>query len=140
MAAHVAVDGLRTSSDIAEGAVFPRTRRKTVSVDGIDTEVVTQLFEDCVFVMVTQLGKLGTIISVPPERANDGSHRFEPRVLLGRRDDPLLLLYARQIAEQVSKEAVEDRTVMAAIALKPDGRAPAIFQAVINAVLELRVW
>lgn len=137
MAAQVSVAS--EEEGIPQG-LFPRTRRTLVSVDGVDTEVIAQLFEDCIFVAVSQLGKLGTVITVPAERANDGSRRYEPRVLLGRRDDPLLLLYARQIAEQVSKEAVEDRTLMVTIALSTEGRAPAIFQAVINAVIELRVW
>uniref|UniRef100_A0A7S1TQ84 Proteasome assembly chaperone 3 n=1 Tax=Phaeomonas parva TaxID=124430 RepID=A0A7S1TQ84_9STRA len=120
--------------------VMPQTRRKVVDIGGIETEIVVQGFQDAIFVVITQLKKLGTLIMTHIERGRTGKCLFDARVLLGKRDDPLLVLYARQIAEQISTRTTYDRNVVLSIALKEDGRGPAAFQETINHVLDLPVW
>ncbi|CAM9494949.1 unnamed protein product [Choristocarpus tenellus] len=56
--------------------------------------------------------------------------------LLGKRDDPLLTLYARQLLEQMKS----DKPLLLAICLKDEGRDSGTFQAVINEVLRLGGW
>lgn len=38
------------------------TRQTTVEIDGVDTQVVAQAFEDRVLVIVTQVGKVGQLV------------------------------------------------------------------------------
>ena len=63
---------------------------------------------------------------------------FDIQTLLGRRDDPVLHVYARQLIERIS--ASSEKPLLLAIALKEDGRGPAFFQDIVNKVIELRTW
>ena len=84
--------------------------------------------------------KLGTLISAWTESSemdcNNKIYRME--TLLGRRDDPLLNIYARQIIEQISKTS--DKPLLLSVALKPEGRDTATFQEVLNKLLEIQTW
>ena len=74
------------------------------------------------------------------------------RVLLGRRDDALLAVYARQLIERIDARGASaaptgaggageaGHPLLLALALSDDGRDSSTFQAVVNLVLELRVW
>eukprot|EP00904_Undaria_pinnatifida_P011985 jgi/Undpi1/7917/HiC_scaffold_24.g10389.m1 len=65
-----------------------------------------------------------------------GGRRYSVQVLLGKRDDPLLSLYARQLLEQMKS----DKPLLLAICLKEEGRDTGTFQEVINRVLSLGGW
>ena len=67
-----------------------------------------------------------------------GRRRFDVSVLVGRRDDALLVLYARQLIEQISKTS--EKPLLLAISLSPEGRESSTFQAIVNVVLKLRCW
>ena len=72
-------------------------------------------------------------------RAEDTGHghkNYTVKVVFGRRDDPLLLVYARQLVEQASKTA--DVPLLLAISLKD--RSSSTFQAVMNMLLKNKVW
>mmetsp|Transcript_3352 Transcript_3352/g.13393 ORF Transcript_3352/g.13393 Transcript_3352/m.13393 type:complete len:127 (-) Transcript_3352:756-1136(-) len=126
---------------MSSGAVVvPKTRRNVVTVGEIPTEIVVQGFEDTIFVVITQMKKLGSMILSVPERVGTDSCLFESQVLFGRRDDPLLVLYARQLAEEISKQTTFDRKLLVCIALRDEGRTPQAFQEIINEVLSLSIW
>ena len=88
-------------------------------------------YSDRVFVVVTQTNKLGSILSASAEHSGQGTI-FHVRNLLGRRDDPLLNMYARNIAEEVAKTTT--RPLLLAVSLSEEGRAPQVFQEVLSAV------
>ena len=50
------------------------------------------------------------------EVVGTGEKTFDVRVILGRRDDPLLLVYGRQLIEQISKTS--NKPLLLGIALK----------------------
>eukprot|EP00611_Tribonema_gayanum_P022234 TRINITY_DN4421_c0_g1_i1.p1 TRINITY_DN4421_c0_g1~~TRINITY_DN4421_c0_g1_i1.p1 ORF type:complete len:116 (-),score=18.68 TRINITY_DN4421_c0_g1_i1:17-364(-) len=108
-------------------------RQGTLELHGITTEIVVQSFSDRTMVNVTQLEKMGTMLLVTSEASGMGGRSFNVKTLLGRRDDPLLVVYARQLAEQMRL----DHPLLLAIALKEEGRDSATFAAVINKVLGL---
>jgi proteasome assembly chaperone 3 len=58
---------------------------------------------------------------------------FDVNVLLGRRDDPLLLIYARQLVEAISKSS--SRPLLLSISLRE--RDPATFEKVMEWVRPL---
>eukprot|EP00205_Picochlorum_sp_RCC944_P004038 CAMPEP_0182614404 /NCGR_PEP_ID=MMETSP1330-20130603/30347_1 /TAXON_ID=464278 /ORGANISM="Picochlorum sp., Strain RCC944" /LENGTH=73 /DNA_ID=CAMNT_0024834213 /DNA_START=221 /DNA_END=439 /DNA_ORIENTATION=+ len=65
-------------------------------------------------VVVTQVGKLGNLLQA---RQDEFSQTYSVDVLLGRRDDPLLEVCARQLIERLAL-AGDRRNLLLWIALK----------------------
>lgn len=65
-----------------------RSRRTEKEVNGISTQVVCTEFSNYIFVVLTQYGKIGTLISVTSDsRSNDiGTPTFSTKVLLGKEE------------------------------------------------------
>ena len=70
----------------------------------------------------------------------EGRHTYEVSTLLGRRDDPLLDIYARQLIERSAAKTAAPKPLLLTIALKESGRGVDIFNEVLNAVMELAAW
>ncbi|KAG8145763.1 hypothetical protein E2320_012245 [Naja naja] len=88
----------------------PVSKQTREVVCGIPTEVVCTSFGATILVVVTQYGKMGTLVSVEPEAVPDGINRtlWTTKVLLGK-DEHLVTL--------VSQEA-GNKAVLLAMALK----------------------
>ena len=86
-------------------------------IGGVHTNVVVSEFENKLFIVVSQLERLGTLVELTRERENfdDGCAppTFNTKVLLGK-DDPLTHVMARNI---VSKIPVS-KPILIAMALK----------------------
>lgn len=65
-----------------------RSRHTEKEVNGIPTQVVCTEFSNYVFVVLTQYGKIGTLISVTSDsRSNDiSTPTFSTKVLLGKEE------------------------------------------------------
>lgn len=65
-----------------------RSRQAEKEVNGIPTQVVCTEFSNYIFVVLTQYGKIGTLISVTPDsRSNDiSTPTFSTKVLLGKEE------------------------------------------------------
>jgi proteasome assembly chaperone 3 len=120
------------------GMGFPLDQRAVVEIDGIRTEILCTAFLDRVFVLITQINKVGTVISAWADPKSDGGYLFHTEVLLGRRDDPLLTIYARQIIEKL--RLCTEKPLLLGISLKEEGRSRENFQQIINKVLEIMPW
>lgn len=90
-------------------------------IDGVPTDIAVSIFVDRVFIVVTQLGTFGTLVDdlfreghkmgffynyllllqIEAQQKDSISGKFQSdiHIRLGRRDDPLLLVYARQFLE-----------------------------------------
>uniref|UniRef100_A0A1A8HZ65 Proteasome (Prosome, macropain) assembly chaperone 3 n=1 Tax=Nothobranchius kuhntae TaxID=321403 RepID=A0A1A8HZ65_NOTKU len=101
---------------MSETAIKSKQAHK--DVNGISTEVICTEFSNYIFIVLTQYGKIGTLISVTPDsRSNDISTlTFSTRVLLGK-DEPMTHVCARNLALFVSQEA-GNRPVLLGLALK----------------------
>ncbi|TYZ56941.1 hypothetical protein PybrP1_003194 [[Pythium] brassicae (nom. inval.)] len=110
-----------------------RTRQHREEINGVPTEFAVTIFADRVFIVVTQLGTFGTLVEAHQKDTISG--RFQPdiHVRLGRRDDPLLLVYARQFLEHFG--APLGLPVLAALGLKD--RSSDTFEAVMQRVKTL---
>ncbi len=107
----------------------------------LGTEIICQSFADRHVVVLSQIGCLGTLIEACAEDTSETSRKvYRLQTLIGRRDDPLLLLYARQIIERLA--AVSDKPLLLAISLRTDdeARAPETFQALLNRVFDIATW
>ena len=63
-----------------------KSKQAQKEVNGISTEVICTEFSNYIFVVLTQYGKVGTLISVTPDsRSNDiSTPTFSTKVLLGK--------------------------------------------------------
>lgn len=113
------------------------TRQTAAVVNGVHTDVIVQTYRDRLFVTITQMEKVGTLLFATSEESSSGGRLFDVSVLFGRRDDPLLVLYARQLVEQLFKVRHSELPLLVSVALKEDGRDSATFQALVNLVLNL---
>lgn len=104
----------------------------------IQTDIITTSYHDRHFVVISQMKKFGTLISAWAETKADGGKTFDMSTLLGRRDDPLLNVYARQLIEIIS--AVSDKPLLLAIALQPNGRDTVTFQSILNSLTNHNSW
>ncbi|KAG8006826.1 Proteasome assembly chaperone 3, partial [Nibea albiflora] len=95
-----------------------RSKQTEKEVNGIPTQVVCTEFSNYIFVVLTQYGKIGTLISVTPDsRSNDiSTPTLSTKVLLGK-DEPLTHVCAKNLAMFVSQEA-SNRPVLLGLALK----------------------
>uniref|UniRef100_A0A0B8RPI8 Proteasome assembly chaperone 3-like n=1 Tax=Philothamnus irregularis TaxID=1899461 RepID=A0A0B8RPI8_9SAUR len=97
---------------------IPVSKQSREIVGGIPTEVVCTAFGTTILVVVTQYGKMGTLVSVEPDAVPDGVNRplWTTKVLLGK-DEPLVHISAKHLVTSVSQEA-GNKTVLLAMALK----------------------
>ncbi|XP_067912008.1 proteasome assembly chaperone 3 [Heterodontus francisci] len=107
-------------------------------VGGILTEVVCTVFSDYVFVLVTQYGKMGTLISVMPHNvANEISKpTFTTKILMGK-DEPVIHVYAKHLVTFVSEEC-GNKPVLLALALK-DANVNSI-NSIKQLIQSCRIW
>ncbi|XP_036422653.1 proteasome assembly chaperone 3 [Colossoma macropomum] len=95
-----------------------KTRQAEKIINGISTQVVCTEFSNYIFIVLTQYGKIGTLVSITPDaRCGDiSTPMFTTKVLLGK-DEALTHVYAKNIATFVSQEA-GNRPVLLGLALK----------------------
>ena len=104
----------------------------------IVTEIVCTTYTDRHFIVISQMNKFGTVINAWAETKADGGKTFDMVTLLGRRDDPLLSVYARQLVERIS--SFSDKPLLLAIALQSNGRDTETFQNVLNEITRINSW
>lgn len=108
---------------------------------GIKTDIICTSYADYHMVVITQLRKFGTVIHAWVDRHSDLSgSTYEMSVLLGKREDTLLMVYARQIIQRISRYS--DKPLMLAISLREgeEGRDADTFSAVLNKLFEISTW
>ena len=102
------------------------------------TDIICTTYNDRHFIVISQMKKFGTLINAWAETKADGGKSFDMVTLLGRRDDPLLNVYARQLIEKIS--LVSDKPLLLAIALVAGGRDVETFQNVLNNIASNNSW
>lgn len=88
--------------------------------------------------VITQLGKFGTIMKAWAEPKSEGGSIFQVSTIMGKRDDPLLHIYARQIIERMSSST--DKPLLLSLSLKPDCRDAGTFQEILNQLFQNCAW
>mmetsp|Transcript_7096 Transcript_7096/g.10591 ORF Transcript_7096/g.10591 Transcript_7096/m.10591 type:complete len:133 (-) Transcript_7096:26-424(-) len=116
----------------------PLQNQASFTTNGVTTKVVVSSYSDRHFVLVTQIDKVGTLITAQSLVSPDGSVVYDLATVFGRRDDPLLDVYARQIIERISKHS--KHPLILGISLKEDGRDSVIFQEVLRTIETIRTW
>ncbi|XP_075383725.1 proteasome assembly chaperone 3 isoform X2 [Tenrec ecaudatus] len=101
-----------------DGQPLVVSKQQSEVLRGVPTQVVCTAFSNHILVVVTQFGKMGTLVSLEPsEVASDISKpMLTTRVLLGQ-DEPLVHVFAKNLVTFVSQEA-GNRAVLLALAVK----------------------
>ncbi|KAE8579601.1 hypothetical protein XENTR_v10024107 [Xenopus tropicalis] len=94
------------------------SKQADVVINGVATQVVCSAFTNQILVVVTQYGKMGTLVSVTPSLVSSdlGKPSLTTKVLLGQ-DEPLVHVCAKNLVTFVSQEA-KNKPVLLSIALK----------------------
>eukprot|EP00520_Triparma_pacifica_P020011 CAMPEP_0118642338 /NCGR_PEP_ID=MMETSP0785-20121206/5782_1 /TAXON_ID=91992 /ORGANISM="Bolidomonas pacifica, Strain CCMP 1866" /LENGTH=124 /DNA_ID=CAMNT_0006533883 /DNA_START=71 /DNA_END=442 /DNA_ORIENTATION=- len=117
----------------------PVTHTSFLPPNSVPTSLSVQLFSDRIFIGVDQLGKIGTLVAANVDcNPINGNKTYIVEILMGRRDDPLLEIYARQLIEKCSLMDVGVmRPLLLQISLKEEGRDTESFQETLNKLLEM---
>ncbi|XP_074454618.1 proteasome assembly chaperone 3 isoform X1 [Larus michahellis] len=131
-------DGDGRAMAAMEASPIVTSRQREEVVHGVPTEVVCTAFSNSVLVVVTQYGKMGTIVYVDPNTIGDnvGRPSLTTKVLLGK-DEPLVHVCAKNLVAFVSQEA-GNKPVLLAMALK-DKTVEGI-QALREVIRSCQVW
>ena len=119
---------------------FPAVNQgQVVNEAGVVSEIVCSSYDDYHFVNISQIDKMGTVIRVWSNKLEGmGEASYEMTTLLGKRDDPLLDVYGRQIIEKVVVHS--NKPLILGIALKDEGRDAKTFQDILNKLFEINTW
>lgn len=90
-------------------------------------------------VVATQLGTLGTMLHAQKETVFGGGTTYRVDTLLGPREQPLLELCARQLAERLAAAGCE-RPLLLCLALEQAALTRQAVQQVIDLVFRHPVW
>jgi proteasome assembly chaperone 3 len=129
---------------------FPvKVHQATKEVQGVETELVEMLFSNMVFIIITQIGKIGTLIQVSKDEVSGNAANYDDEsgdpsplisftthILLGKRDEPLLGLCARQIAEDIVTTTT--KSLLLGISLK--NTSAETIREIVAWVKENRIW
>ena len=125
---------------IESASLFPATDSAVVrSAEGVETTIISTSYDDYHFVNITQINKMGTVIHAWPNKIEGmGDVIYETKTLLGKREDSLLDVYARQIIERIEK--VSNKPLILAISLKEEGRDAKTFSDILNKLYAISGW
>eukprot|EP00981_Chlorochromonas_danica_P012826 scaffold5444_cov181-Ochromonas_danica.AAC.7 len=128
---------MEIADTVLESAAFPLEKKETILINDVETEIVCSVFANQNFVLITQINKVGSLLKAWSEPKSDGGLRYFVENVLGRRDDPLLNIFARQLIERCS--FFTSKPLLLAISLKEEGRGKEHFEATVNLAIELLV-
>lgn len=114
-----------------------KIRTACVTIDSSPTHIIVQPFADRIFVLATQLGKMGTLISASVEVTLAGAESYNVQVLMGKRDVPELELCARSIMSLIKADGCM-KPLLISLALKRHNMST--IREIINKVREMSVW
>jgi len=125
-----------------------KTTHLAIVINGVHTEILQQRFSNCIFMLITQTGKMGTLIEARADNRDfqGGEYTYSLRVLSGKRDDNLLSAYSRQLVELVSYSFFSGKvrpSLLLGISLAPQKdlqEEKSMFNQIIELVKKHRIW
>lgn len=114
-------------------------RQGEVVVGEASIDIISSSYADRHVVVITQTEMIGTVVTARPLVGPTGSVQYDVKVVFGKREDPLLLVYGRQVMEKIYLGGSR-KPLLLAVALRESGRSAECFQAVLNKLEEIRTW
>eukprot|EP00742_Colponemidia_sp_Colp-10_P009730 GILJ01010640.1.p1 GENE.GILJ01010640.1~~GILJ01010640.1.p1 ORF type:complete len:248 (+),score=23.72 GILJ01010640.1:28-744(+) len=127
------------SSKLHRSAGCPLTTKQlALTVNGCHTDILITPFQDKIFIVITQLAKIGTMILARKEGEEEGPTSFSTTTVLGKRDEEVLSVYARALIGLISQSS--PKALLLGISLKD--HSPSTFKAIFNLISspENRLW
>ncbi len=118
---------------------FHASSQFVAQIAGVRTDFLLTAYTNCLLVVVTQLGSLGTVLRAEEQTVLGSGTTYHVDVLLGRRDDPMAALCARQLGERLA-EAGCASPLLLCLALDHLAVVQQTVQQVIDQVLQHPVW
>ena len=124
--------------NIMDGVV-PPTVTHAATICGVPTRIVLTAYSNRIMVVVTQNENMGTLLLAQNDNPMSASGAcYSVRVLLGKRDDEDIEVYARTLIELITKRAPDAGSLLLAISIKE--HSPEMFRGVLREIEEHRVW
>jgi len=118
-------------------------------LDGVHTELIMTHFSDRVVVLITQLDKIAQLLTASADNmadvsaSSDGAAAaYTVNTLLGKRDDAMAALLARQLIADIVK-APKPAPLLLALGLKPisdEDKAFAVMRTLMVVIRQHKVW
>lgn len=120
----------------------PQNKTSCTNPAGVTTDIVCTTYADYHFVTITQLQKFGTVIHAWADKHSDGPAgvTYEMNVLLGKREDTLLMVYARQIMQRICMTSTKPLLLAIALREGEEGRDADTFAQALNALFAISTW
>ncbi|CAO0802744.1 unnamed protein product [Mucor circinelloides] len=132
---------------------FPlQNKQAAITINGVHTEILLSGYADKIFVVITQYGKIGSLIQttldISPQLAmNPSSVPTTSQFLMGEstgEQSDLYILYSTSILQAIgAMNPHEKRPLLLGIALKPLEDMSArkqVFHQIIDQIMANRVW
>ncbi|KAK9901267.1 hypothetical protein WJX75_003280 [Coccomyxa subellipsoidea] len=117
---------------------FPvKTQEFQADVEGINTSFILSAYADRIMVVATQLGTFGTMLTARSDALLEGKHTFTVDTVLGKRDEPALIVCARHMAESIVQAGCS-RPLLLCLGLKQHSLDT--MRAIIKEVMTHPVW
>eukprot|EP00048_Salpingoeca_helianthica_P020791 m.8543 g.8543 ORF g.8543 m.8543 type:complete len:128 (+) comp5245_c0_seq1:18-401(+) len=115
------------------------TQHVSAVINGEPTDVVCTRYSNTVFVLLTQIQKIGVLLHVLPDaKEQDEDQTYTVKFLLGFSEDLMIDVCAREIGKRIMSESQQAVPVLLGLSLKTYD-APTI-RAAIDLVMAARVW
>ncbi|CAH9083388.1 unnamed protein product [Cuscuta europaea] len=117
---------------------FPvRHTQFSLDIQGNKTDIIICSYEDHFLVIATQIGSMGTILHARKEEGMTTEPNFSVSVVLGKRDEQMLVACARQIIEHISSSG-SSKSLVLSLGLKDHSMST--LKSIVCTVKESRVW
>lgn len=130
------LQGMKSQVGIVPGFPVPAKQFST-TILGNKTDFMLCSYDDFIFVLATQLGKMGTLLHARKEEGYGAQITFSVNVLMGKHDEPMLRACARQLIEQISGTG-SSRPLLLSLGLRDHSMGT--LKEIIEAVCENKVW
>ena len=95
----------------ASSSSAPPSAQTAAIIGGIHTEATRIQYADSEFWIVTQVGKIGSIVRCAKQIGVTGEETILCETLFGKRDDPFCDLFARVLAEKILTSTMKPATL-----------------------------
>lgn len=124
---------------------FPKTNTSSIIINEIETTIQCTTFDDKHLIIISQLDNFGTWLYANIDECINGKILYQTKILLGKRDNAVLYIYARQLIEQIYKTGNISKLnnlkpLVLSISLHQNNNDAKSMQDILNKLFEINTW
>eukprot|EP01102_Stenamoeba_stenopodia_P016827 TRINITY_DN5922_c0_g1_i1.p1 TRINITY_DN5922_c0_g1~~TRINITY_DN5922_c0_g1_i1.p1 ORF type:complete len:149 (-),score=17.27 TRINITY_DN5922_c0_g1_i1:191-637(-) len=116
---------------------LPDAKQAATIIGGVHTEIVITPYDNLTFVIVTQLEKIGTVLSASMDDPTSDDPTFTITTLLGRSEDQFAQLLARQLVDNMAQSS--PKPLLLSVALKSNVTIADV-RLILKFILQNKTW